>query len=135
MSKLRWLFAIVICIFIGYLILSKLNPEMGWGIDNVLGGTIGSIKTGIEATPLWQQYDVWFSAGFFTIVTAIIMWKGHNAYNRVRGTFVKSAQRETGYQIVPTAQPMTIQQAPVAQPQVTPTPVVAPEIEKKETSA
>ena len=136
MSKKQWLLAILVCIGMGYLIVSKINPEMGWSIDNVLGGTIGSLKTGIESTPVWQQYDVWFSGAFFATVAALIVWKGRNIADNIRGIArVRATEGTKGYQITPTATPTIIPQ-PAPTPAVTPTPQpVAPPKQEKEQTA
>lgn len=136
LSKKQWLLAILLCIGVGYLIISKINPEMGWSIDNVLGGTIGTVKTGIEATPLWQQYDIWITGGFFTVVTALVMWKGRDVYDGFRGIArVRATEGTKGYQITPTTAPAIIPQ-PTPTPVVTPTPqpVVQPKQEQEQTA-
>lgn len=131
MSKKQWLLAILVCIGIGYLVISKINPEMGWSIDNILGGTIGTMKTGIEATPLWQQYDIYISGAFFASIAALLVYRGRDMYDSVRGIARVRAtdQKVTWQQAPPAAEPQPI---PQLTQKVEPTPVV--EVEKKESA-
>lgn len=124
MSKLKWLLLIIVIIFVAYLIISKVNPDWGMGIDNLVGpqvtGFFVGIKTAVESNPTWQAYDIYFSGAFFALITFLLMWQGHNAYNKIRGAAVQSAAQEAGYkfQTAPTAAPVAIPatQTPVAQP-------------------
>lgn len=127
MSKKKWLLAIIIIAVLGYLLISKVFPAWGAGIDNTLGpavaGLITGIKTAITNSPVWQQFDVWFGVLFGGIITALLMWQGHTAFNKLRGAAVKSAVKEAGYQAVPTATPTVIPSKPVVTA-VAPAPVV-----------
>lgn len=132
MSRKQWLLLIIVTAVVAYLVVSKIDPAAGWSIDNVMLGTIGNVKASIEATPVWQQYDVWFSAVFFTTVTALVMWKGRPMYNRFRGIAEVSAVGGQGYQVVPTAQPMTIPTPKPPTVTVTPQPVIQKPPKEKE---
>lgn len=116
MSKKKWLLAIIVCIFLGYLIVSKISPEAGWSVDKIIGGAIGNAKAGIESTAIWQQYDIWFGVAFGAIISALLVYKGRDMYDGVRGI---ARVRATGQKTVtwqtapPAAEPVPVQyQAP-----------------------
>jgi len=131
MSKKKLLLIILIAIGIGYLLISKINPGWGGSIDNTLGptvtGFITAVYTAITGNVWWQTWDVWISGAFFSVVTFLITWQGHNVYNKIRQSAARSAVKEAyGYQAAPTAQPVAIPQGQSSP--VTPQPV---EPEKK----
>jgi len=74
-----------VLIGVGYLLVSKVSPQAGWSVDNVVIGKLGEIKTGIEQSAIWQQYDVWISAAFFSTVTALLVYRGRDMYDNIRG--------------------------------------------------
>lgn len=139
MSKKKWLLAIVVLFILGYLIISKVFPTWGAGIDNLLGPAVAGLAAGIYSavnnSPIWQAWDIWISGAFFAIITALLMWQGHNAYNKIRGAAVVSAAKEAGYQVAPVATPAVIPSTPAATPTpqiVVPEPEPAPTPEAKE---
>jgi len=134
MSKKKWLLAIIVSAFIIYLAVSKIDPKAGWGIDKVAGGAIGGVKSSIEASPIWQRFDIWFSAAFFTIVTSLFWWKGRTTYDRVRGIARVRATQPSSYQAAPviaTAPQPIVKAAPAPAP--TPQPEPQP-TEQKQTA-
>lgn len=133
MSKKKWILLIIVLSFITYLIISKIYPGVGTSIDNLVGPTVsgffGSIYTAIVTNPTWMTYDIYFTFASGIILTVLIMWQGHNVYNKVRQTAARSAVKEAyGYQTVPSAQPMAIPQQqstmpqPIGQPTIQPMP-------------
>ena len=136
MSKKQWLLAIIVGAFVVYLIISKVNPEMGWSIDNVLGGAIGNLKAGVEASSIWQQYDIYFSGAFFGTVAALLVYKGRDMYDGIRGIArvrATPASPVTWQGAPPASEPQPIYQSPQPQPIPTPAPVIV-EPEKKEST-
>jgi len=133
MSKKKWLLIIIAVIVLSWLLIPKFNPALGQSLDNLVGPTVTglftTIYTSITGSVVWQTWDVWISAIFFSALTALIMWQGHNAYNKIRQSAARSAVKEAyGYQAAPTAQPMTIPQAKSST--ATPQPVAEPEKEQ-----
>jgi hypothetical protein len=129
MSKKKWLFAILLLIGISYLIISKVFPGIGEGIDATVGPQLTGLATGIyvgvNSSPIWQQWDIWFSMAFGGVIVALIMWQGHNVYNAIRQTAARSAAKEAyGWQTAPPATtPIPIPQpTPKAEPTPIPTP-------------
>ena len=84
-TKKQWLLIIIVGAVITYLLVSKVSPEAGWSVDNVVGGALGGIKASIEATPFWQQYDVWITMGVTALVLIPLMWKVQRKTDDLRG--------------------------------------------------
>jgi len=122
MSKKKWLLLILIVVVLGYLIISKVIPSIGAGIDAALGPAITGLGTGIYSavhnSPIWQAWNLWIAMAFGAIITLLFAWQGHNVYNKVRGAAVVSAAKEAGYQTRPVATPAVIPETPT--PAVTP---------------
>lgn len=130
MSKKQLLLLIIVGVVLGYLAVSKVNPTWGWSIDNIVGGAVGNAKTGIESTAIWQQYDVWFGVAFGAIISALLVYKGRDMYDGVRGIARVRATEPVKWQgAPPPAEPQPIQQLTQ---KAEPTPV--PEVEKKEST-
>ena len=118
MQKKKWLLLILIVVVLGYLIISKVVPSIGAGIDAVIGPSIAGLITGIISavnnSPIWQAWDIYITMAFGAIIALIFAWQGHNAYNRIRGAAVQSAAKEAGYQTRPVATPAIIPQTPTS---------------------
>lgn len=124
----KFLLALWICIFVVAILYAFVPPAKAF-MDSTIGPPIraafGGMINAITGSMIWKQYIVPFPNQL--IIGAIILgfpiaFLIHKSFNKVRGVFVRSADRETG---------RTIMTEPVS------TPTYAPQVtvteEKKET--
>lgn len=133
MSKWKWILIVIVVVVIGYLLLSKVFPGVATGIDDAVGPSISGFGSwlylSIVESWLWQSYGNYICFALGGVFIGLMFWQGHNAYNKVRGTMVRSATKEAyGLQREPIDQPIPLPSTPTAEP----TPVKAEVEVKKE---
>jgi len=134
MSKWRWLFLILILTPIVYLAIWRFVPGVGPAIDSAIGPQVGNffggIYTMVTTNPTWINYDIWFTFIGGCLLTGLVFWQAHNAYNFVRQKAARSAQKEA-YGTPVIAAPMKEPSSVVVQESAVPTRQPAPQQEEE----
>ena len=123
------LLTVIIVVTVGWVV-----PDFRATLSDAFGGVwfvgtqaLGGLLAGIAATPIWQNYGNFISAGIMVPVVAIIALKAHGIWNAITGAAMKKRINE----FVPQGAPMTSAPVVTQQPVGSSTPVVQPVIEEK----
>lgn len=143
MSKKKWILLIIAIVAIGYLLLSKIYPGMGQAIDATVGPTVSGffngIYMGIVTHPIWIQYDVYFALIMGGVLIGLLVYKGRDAYDSIRG--IARIRATDGKTSIPTSSgsvmreptPVVVQETAVPTKQNQPT-ATQPETKQEATS-